>query len=84
MITITSAEFRRDIGRYEDEALRQPVAITRDGEERLVVMSAEEYHRLRVRRREVLRAGDLTDHDLDLIAGTEVDPRHSHLDGLLD
>jgi PHD/YefM family antitoxin component YafN of YafNO toxin-antitoxin module len=84
MITVTSAEFHRDIGRYEDEALREPVAITRDGQERLIVLSAEEYRRLRLRWREVLRAGDLSDDDLDAIAGTEMDPRHDHLDSQLD
>jgi PHD/YefM family antitoxin component YafN of YafNO toxin-antitoxin module len=84
MITVTSAEFRQNVGRYEDEALRQPVAITRDGEERLVVLSTEEYRRLRSRWREVLRAGDLSDDDLDGIARAEMAPRHNHLDGLLD
>lgn len=84
MLTVTSTEFRQNIGRYEDEALRQPVAITRDGEERLVVLSTEEYRRLRSRWREVLLAGDLSDDDLEGIARTEMDPRHNHLDSLLD
>jgi PHD/YefM family antitoxin component YafN of YafNO toxin-antitoxin module len=84
MLTVTSTEFRQNVGRYEDEALRQPVAITRDGQERLVVLSAEEYRRLRLRWREVLRAGNLSDDDLAAIAGTEMDPRHDHLDSLLD
>jgi PHD/YefM family antitoxin component YafN of YafNO toxin-antitoxin module len=42
MITVTAAEFQRHFGRYQDEALTQPVAITRNGRERLVTLSAEE------------------------------------------
>ena len=80
MITVTASEFQQHFGRYQDEALTQPVAITRNGRERLVVLSSEEYHRLRRRSREVLRAGDLTDAELDKIAKTEMDPRHNHLD----
>jgi prevent-host-death family protein len=80
MITVSAAEFQRHFGRYQDEALVQPVAITRNGRERLVVLSTEEYHRLRRQSREVLRAGDLTDAELDQIAKIEKDPRHQEID----
>jgi PHD/YefM family antitoxin component YafN of YafNO toxin-antitoxin module len=60
--------------------LAQPVTITRNGRERLVVISTEEYRRLQRRSREVLRPGDLSDAELELIAKTEMDPRHQHLD----
>ena len=84
MITVSAAEFQRHFGRYQDEALLHPVAITRNGRERLVVLSSEEYRRLARRSREVLRAGDLTDAELDQIAKTEMDPRHAHLDRELE
>ena len=84
MITVSAAEFQRHFGRYQDEALVQPIAITRNGRERLVVLSTEEYRRLRRRSREVLRAGDLTDAELDAIAKTDMDPRHRHLDRELE
>jgi prevent-host-death family protein len=80
MITITAAEFQRHFGRYQDDALTQPVAITRNGRERLVVISADEYRRLKRRDREVLLAGELSDADLAAISRTEMDPRHAHLD----
>ncbi len=84
MITVSAAEFQRHFGRYQDEALVHPVAITRNGRERLVVLSSEEYRRLLRRSREVLRAGDLTDAELEQIAKTEMDPRHNHLDRELE
>ena len=74
MITVTAAEFQRHFGRYQDEALTQPVAITRNGRQRLVMLSADEYRRLKRRDREVLRAGDLSDADLEAIARTEMAP----------
>ena len=84
MITITSTEFRRDVRRYEDEALRQPVAVTRDGQERVIVLSSAEYRRLRGMWRESLQAGDLSDAELEVIARTEMDPCFNQLDSLLD
>jgi prevent-host-death family protein len=84
MITVSAADFQRHFGRYQDEALVQPVAITRNGRQRLVVISTEEYHRLKRRSRDVLRAGDLTDAEMDQIAQTDMDPRHQHLDRELE
>ena len=80
MITVSAAEFQRYFGRYQDEALTQPVVITRNGRERLVMLSVDEYRRLKRRDREVLRAGDLSDANLAAIAKTEMHPRHAHLD----
>jgi prevent-host-death family protein len=70
MRTITSTEFQQNTGRYQDEALTQPIAITHHGRERLVMLSAEEYHRLKRRDREVLRAEDLSDTDLAALEQT--------------
>jgi PHD/YefM family antitoxin component YafN of YafNO toxin-antitoxin module len=61
MIKVSAAEFQRNIGRYQDLALTQPVAVTRNGRERTVMISTEEYHRLKRRDRQVLRLEDFTD-----------------------
>jgi prevent-host-death family protein len=71
MITVTSAEFQKNIGRYQDLALTQPVMVTRNGRERTVVISAEEYSRLKRRDREVLGLEDFTQADLELIRRAE-------------
>jgi prevent-host-death family protein len=80
MITVSSAEFQRNFGMYQDKALAEPVAITRNGRERLVVLSVDEYRRLKRREREVLPVEALSDADLDSIARTEMAPHHQHLD----
>lgn len=80
MITITSAEFQRNLGTYQDKALLDPVVITRNGRERIVVMSADEFRRLKRRAREVLPVSSLSDADLVAIEQSEMSPRHQHLD----
>jgi prevent-host-death family protein len=80
MITVSSAEFQRNFGVYQDKALTEPVTITRNGRERLVIVAADEYRRLRRRAREVLSVGALSDADLKAIGRTEVASRHRHLD----
>ena len=83
MITVSSAEFQRNFGVYQDKALIEPVSITRNGRERIVMVSAEEYHRLKRRAREALPVGALSDNEIDAIAKTEMSQRHQHLDAEL-
>jgi prevent-host-death family protein len=47
MVTITAAELQNHFGKWRERAQREPVSITHHGRETLVVMSAEEYHRLK-------------------------------------
>lgn len=80
METVTSAEFQRHVGRYQDRALAEPLLVTHNGRERLVVMSAEEYHRLKRRDREVLQTADLSVDDLAEILGAQVPNHYAGLD----
>jgi prevent-host-death family protein len=70
MIKVSSAEFQRNIGRYQDMALTQPIAVTRNGRERTVMLSVEEYERLKRRDRHVLGLEDFTDEDIAAIAAS--------------
>jgi PHD/YefM family antitoxin component YafN of YafNO toxin-antitoxin module len=47
MLTISSSELRKRLGFYQDKALLEPIAVTRNGRVRLILLSAEEYHRLK-------------------------------------
>jgi hypothetical protein len=64
MVKVSAAEFQRNIGRYQDIALVQPVAVTRNGRERTVMISIDEYNRLKRRDRQVLELTDFTDADI--------------------
>jgi prevent-host-death family protein len=67
MEIVPSADFQRNIGHYQDRALVEPVMVTRNGRERLVLLSAEEFKRLKRRDRQVLGLEDFTEADLEAI-----------------
>jgi prevent-host-death family protein len=67
MIKISSTEFVRTPGQYQDEAQRAPVVIMKHNREHAVILSAEEYRRLKRRDRLALRVGELSDADIAAI-----------------
>ncbi len=77
---VTTAEFIKGYGTLADKALTEPVTITKNGRDRLVLVSVDEYERLRRRDRRALRTEDLSEADLALIAKSEVPAEHAHLD----
>ncbi len=71
MRRISSTEFQKKVGLYQDLALSEPLTITRNGRDKIVVLSAEEYSRLKRRDHEVLRVEDLSAEDLAAIAAAK-------------
>jgi hypothetical protein len=59
------------------------VIVTRNGRDRTVMISAEEYQRLKRRDRQVFAVGELPEDIIDAIATAEMDPRHTALDDLI-
>ncbi|RJF80719.1 type II toxin-antitoxin system Phd/YefM family antitoxin [Oleomonas cavernae] len=80
---VTTAEFIKRYGSLADRALTEPLTITKNGRDRLVVLSAEEYARLKRRDRRVIRAGELTDEEIALISKAEVPAEYDYLDAEL-
>jgi prevent-host-death family protein len=70
MLKVPAGEFQRNIGRYQDMALTQPVGVTRNGRERTVLISADEYQRLKRRDRQVLTLSDFTEADIVALEAT--------------
>jgi prevent-host-death family protein len=83
MSRVTTAEFQRNVLLYQDKALAEPVTITKDGQECLVLVSAEEYQRLKQRDRRVFAVEDLTPEQIAAIEKAEVPPGHEHLNAEL-
>jgi PHD/YefM family antitoxin component YafN of YafNO toxin-antitoxin module len=81
---VSSSEFIRDYRKFSDKALAEPVVITSGGRDRLVVIAAAEYERLKRRDRRVIEAGELDEGQLDAIAKAEVPAEYAHLDAELD
>jgi prevent-host-death family protein len=83
VITVTSADFQRNIGLYQDEALRKAVAITKNGRPRTVLISAEEYERLRRRDRRAIAAGEVSERQIAALRGAKTPDEYAHLDAEL-
>jgi PHD/YefM family antitoxin component YafN of YafNO toxin-antitoxin module len=67
MVRVTAGEFGREVGRYQDLALTQPIIVTRNGRDRTVMISVEEYRRLRRRDRRVLGVEEFTEEQIEAI-----------------
>jgi prevent-host-death family protein len=78
-VVVTAAEFHRNVGHYQDVALTKPVAITKNGRDRTVLISAEEYERLLRRDRRVYLAGELPEHLVEAIRNAKVSEEYNYL-----
>jgi prevent-host-death family protein len=81
---VSSAEFLKRYGALTDVALSEPVTITRNGRDRLVLMSAEAFEQMSRYAPRARRIEELTDEELAMVDKARVSSDHSHLDALLD
>jgi prevent-host-death family protein len=79
-VTVTSAEFHRNIGTYQDIALTKAVTITKNGRERTVLISAAEYARLKRRDRRAIATGELSERQIAALKAAKVPDQHTDLD----
>jgi len=77
---VSTADFISQYGQFADRALSEPLTITQDGQDHLVLLSADEYERLKRRDRRVVAAGELTDAEVALIEKAEVPAEYAYLD----
>ena len=80
---VSSDELQKRFAALADKALIEPLTITRNGRDRLVLLSIEEYERLKRRDRWVVCLADFTDAEMALIATSDVPPEYAHLDAEL-
>ena len=84
MTSVTITQLQRHIGEIQDLVLKEPVCITRNGREKYILLSAEEYHRLKRWDRQVLGVEDLSEDDVRDIAAVNVPEEYACLNELLD
>lgn len=80
IMRVSAADLVRKFGTLADQALGEPMTITRNGRDRLVLMSVEEYARLKRRDREVIQPNQLTADERAAIASAEVPAEFAALD----
>ena len=74
MPTVDATTFRRDFGRYQDEAHREPVKVTSHGRVIGGFLSSHDldhYERLKRRERQVYVAGEIPDDIIEAIEKAE-------------
>jgi hypothetical protein len=84
--TVPASEFTRNFGRYRMRAQREPVAVSSHGQITGYFVGPEEYEefkRFRETRRSFATA-ELPEEKVEAIRASRMDPRHAHLDKLLD
>ncbi len=79
MPRVSSTDLSNRLDQYQDEALKRPLIITKNNRDRLVMLSNEEYRRLKQLDRKSLFVEDLSDADLEAISRAEVPVEHNPL-----
>jgi prevent-host-death family protein len=80
---VTANEFQQAFGALSDEARHEPVVITKHGRDALVVMSAEEWERLKRRDRRVGLTTELPEEWIEAVRSAKVPDEFAHLDAEL-
>lgn len=81
---VSSADFLKRYGALADSALTEPVTITRNGRDRLVLMSAAEFERMKRYAPRARSIDEITDEELEMIARARSPAGREHLNALLD
>ncbi len=84
--SVPESEFTRNFGRYRMLAQRQAVAVSSHGQVTGYFVGPDDYEEfLRFRdQRRSFATEELSDEKIKAIAGSRMDPRHAHLDTLID
>jgi len=69
---MTAKDAAQKFGVLADQALQEPVTITKHGRDHLVVISAQEYTRLMKRDRKVMATADMPDDLRDALETVEI------------
>jgi hypothetical protein len=84
--TVPASEFTRNFGRYRMRAQREAVAVSSHGRITGYFVGPEEYEELK-RFRESRRGfatAEQSEEKVEAIRASRMDPRHTHLDKILD
>lgn len=84
--TVPASEFTKNFGRYKMQAQREAVAVSSHGQISGYFVSAHEYEELLKLKnnRQSFATADLSDEEVRAITASRMDPRHDHLNELLD
>jgi PHD/YefM family antitoxin component YafN of YafNO toxin-antitoxin module len=83
---VPDSEFTRNFGRYQMLAQREPLAVTSHGRTTGYFIAAEDYEAIRrfKESRRSFATTELSEEKAKAISSSRMDPRHAHLDAMLD
>ncbi len=76
--SVAAGTVQRNFGRYQDEALVEPVVVTKYGRPSVVILSAGEYERLKKLDRQALAVTELSDEDIAAIKAARIPAKHRY------
>lgn len=77
---VTSADFQKAFGRFREKALQEPVVITNHGRESLVLLSVQEYRRLKSQDRRSLHPSELNPREVEALKASRPAPEGDEFD----
>lgn len=77
---VPAAAVSKNFGAYQDDALREPVIITKNGRPRTVLLAYEDFVRLSKLERSVDLTSDISAEELAAIENSEMEEGLEHLD----
>jgi prevent-host-death family protein len=77
---VTVSEFQQSFGALSDKARHEPVVITKHGRDSLVVMSTQEWERLKRRDRRVGLTTELPEEWVEAVRSAKAPDEFAHLD----
>jgi prevent-host-death family protein len=80
---VPAAAVSKNFGAYQDDALREPVIITKNGRPRTVLIAYDDYVRLSKFERRVDLTADLSDEEIAAVERAEMEDGLEHLDNEL-
>jgi prevent-host-death family protein len=78
MASVTASEMQKNFGRWHDEAIKEPVQITKHGRETAYLVSAETFNRLWANYRRVVKSSELSEAEIEMIRAAEIAPEHDY------
>jgi prevent-host-death family protein len=80
MQQVSSADVQKNFGEYRLVAENEPVHVMHYNKPSVVIVSAEEYNRLKARDKTSMATEDLPEWLIEQIASSEMDAKYDHLD----
>ena len=81
--SVPAAAISKNFGAYQDDALREPVIITKNGRPRTVLMAYEDFVRLSKLERSVDLTSELSDKEIAAVEASEMEEGLDYLDAEL-